>query len=480
MSKFNKSVTTSRTKNLAGGDAFSMRPELELSHAVLSSFLKDEYYEKGDARAARIEGLVAQISKKEPKFIAQLAKVARSEYHLRSVTTVLLGALSKEHKGDDLTKRAIVASTERVDDLTELASYVGTPMPKQVKRGIRNALYKFGRYQLAKYRGEGKDMSLVDLFNLVHPKAQHATEDQQAAWKDLMEGNLVSKDTWEVEVSAAKDETGRKEAFEKLVLEGKMGYMALLRNLNNLIKYGVDEKVIDAAVKKLSDPEEVRKSKQLPFRFYTAFQNVTGNRKLSDAISDAMDIAVENVPKFDGKMLIAVDTSGSMSSGGDGTTPLQKASIFAAAMIKANDADVILYDTKIKELPISSRSTIMDLSNKIMTGALGGGTQTSLVFAHAVAAKADYDRIVILSDNESWREGYGGVSSIQSTYEAYRKHRSADPYIFAIDIAGYGTTDLQKSSKIFHLTGWSERMLDFMAVAEQGETLLDHIRSIEI
>lgn len=475
--RFNTGIAVVRATNVAGGKAFSMKPDLELAHAVLASFLKDEFYEKGDKRAERIATLAEQIALKEPKFVAQLAKVARSEYHLRSVTTVLLGTLAKAHRGDDLVKRAIVASTERVDDLTELAAFSGTPMPKQVKRGIRNAILKFNRFQLAKYRGEGKTVSLVDLFNLTHPKAQHATEEQQSAWKDLMEGNLVSKDTWEVEVSRAKDEEGRKEAFEKLILENKMGYMALLRNLNNLIKYGVSEAVIDAAVAKLSNPEEVAKSKQLPFRFYTAFEHVKGNRKLSNAISDAMDLSVANVPSFAGKMLIAIDTSGSMSSGGDGTTPLQKAAIFAAAMIKANDADVVLYDTSISELPTSSRSTVMDLANKIMTNARGGGTATSIVFDWASKAVNKYDRVMILSDQESWADYSGNVSS---SYEAYKKATSCDPFVFAIDIQGYGTMDLQKSSKVFHLTGWSERLLDFVGVAEQGDTLLKHIRSIEI
>ncbi len=479
MSKFNGQAASTRTTNLAGGKAFSMRPELELTHAVLSSFLKDEFYEAGDARATRISNLVSQIAEKDPLFVAQLAKVARSEYHLRSVTTVLLGALAKAHRGDDLIKRAIVASTERVDDLTELAAYVGKPMPKQIKRGIRNALLKFSRYQLAKYRGEGKSVSLVDLFNLVHPKVIHASPEQQVAWKDLIEGNLVSTDTWEVEVSAGKTDEDRKKAFESLILEGKMGYMAMLRNLNNLIKYNVGDGVIELVAKRLSDPEEVAKSKQLPFRFYTAFQNVKGNRVLSDAISDAMDLSVANVPKFDGNMLIAIDTSGSMSSGIATETPLQKAALFAAALIRANNADVVLYDTQIQELSVSGRSTVLDLANKIITNAHGGGTETSLVFSYAINSKKNYDRIVIISDNESWSEGYRD-ESVQGAYEVYKNHKGADPYVFAIDIQGYGTTDLQKSSHVFHLTGWSERMFDFMNVAEQGETLLDHIRTVEI
>lgn len=486
MSRFNNTVPTTRVTNTAGGKAFSMNAHLELVHAVLSSFLKDEYYESGDDRAKRISALAATIAEKEPKFIAQLAKVARSEYHLRSVTSVLLGTLAKTHRGDDLTKRAIVASTERVDDLTELAAYVGTPMPKQVKRGIRNAILKFSPKQLAKYKGEGKSISLVDLFNLVHPKAQHATPAQAKAWEKLMNGKLKSTGTWESTLSEVgksvtpeEKEKAKKEAWEGLMADDNLGYMALIRNLNNLIKSDVSEETIDAAVKKLTDPEEVRKSKLLPFRFYTAYQNVKGNRKLADAISDAMDISVENVPKFDGKMLIALDSSGSMTTGAD--PAIKKGAVFAAALMRANDADVILYDTAIHEVTVSSRSTVLDFAEKLVQSARGGGTQTSLVFGYANQKRKKYDRIVIISDNESWVESsWGGRGSVQSAYEQYKTNTGENPWVYAIDIQGYGTTDLQKSSRVFHLTGWSERLLDFIAAAEQGDSIIEHIRSVEI
>ncbi len=460
-------------RNIAGGKAFSLRPELELVHAVLTTFLKDEFYESGTDRTQRIFDLVYKISKKDPVFVAKLAVFARKEFHLRSVTTVLLAALSKAHKGDDLVKRAIVAATERVDDLTELAALVGTPMPKQVKRGIRNALLKFSGHQLAKYKGKGKKVSLVDLFNLVHPKAQHATDEQQKAWSALINGTLVSNDTWESEVSGATDEAGRKEAFEMLIKKGKMGYMAMLRNLNNFIKYKVDDFTMDMVVMKLTNAGEVAISKQLPFRFYTAYENVKGNRRLSDAISDALDLSMVNVPIFEGKMLVAVDASGSMV----GST-IRNAAILAAALARSNNADLILYDEQVKELSVSSRTPVMDISNKIIESAMGGGTQTSLVFKHALNGQ-EYKRIVILSDNQSWQESYSD-SSVQAAYEAYKKQTGFDPYVYAIDIQGYGTMDMQKSPRVFHIAGWTEKILDVMRYSEEGDLILTRINAIEL
>lgn len=467
MSKFNKRVSERKTVNKAGGFAYKFNVEQELIHAVLTTFLEDKYYESGGERVDRIKDLIA---KNKPEFVANLAIIARKEFNLRSVSHLLIGELSQIHKGDSLVGETLKEIAIRPDDLTEILAYVGTPVPKQIKRGARNALLKFDRYQLAKYKGEGKGVSLVDLFNMVHPKVKHADKEQKKAWKDLMTGKLVSFDTWETELSNAKDDAARKKALESLIAEDKMGYMALLRNLNNLIKYGVSAKTEKAAIAKLTDPEEIKKSKQLPFRFTTAFDNVVGNTAFSNAISEAMDIAVGNTPELKGDILIAVDSSGSMKMGDN--SAIKKASIFAATLLKANPrAEVILYDTAVKQLAMSSRTPVIDLAKKIEDNAMGGGTQTSLVFEFAHKSGKKYSRIIILSDNESWNE-----HSVQAVYKEYTKRSGNDPFVYAIDIQGYGTKDVT-GNKVFHLTGWSDRLLDFVGQAEKGESLVEYVRN---
>jgi len=472
MSRFNTKVDNTTT-NKAGGKAFKMNAEQELLHAVLTTFLDDKYYESGDNRLTRIQGLVAKC---DPVFVANLAYVSRIEFNLRSVSTVLLGELAKIHKGDDLVMRAIKNTVTRVDDLTELASYLECKLPKQVKRGIRRALYKFSPYKLAKYRGEKKEVKLVDIFNMVHPKPQFATEEQQKAWKDLIEGNLKSTGkTWEAVISSSNAEN-KKDNWEKLILENKMGYMALLRNLNNLIKNDVSQEVLNKAIAKLTDREEVKRSKQLPFRFVTAYDNVSGNRQLTDAISVAMDYAVDNTPELNGSTLIAIDCSGSMSG-----RPMEIASIFGSTLAKANvNADLILYDTSVYEFAFSSRMPVIDLAKKIQSEARGGGTNTSLVFAYAEDKRKEYDRIIIISDNESWADSYGWYGregGTQAQYNQYKNIMKIDPYVYAIDIEGYGTKDIS-SQRVIHLTGWSDRLLDFIGIYEKGGSMVEYIKSI--
>jgi hypothetical protein len=470
MGKFSKKVPAVKTQNLAGGFAYKLDHKTELVSAVLTTFLDDKFYEKGTDRQARIIDLVTKVP---AQFVANLAIVARTEFNMRSVSTLLLGEIAKTHKGDSLVKDTIVRAGTRVDDLTELVAYVGSPLPKQVKRGVRNALLKFNRYQLAKYKGEGNEVSLVDVFNMVHPKVQHANEEQAKAWEDLMKGELKSFDTWETEISNSKEEE-RKGIWEKLVSTDKLGYMALLRNLNNLLKHKVSEETIDKVVAKLTDREEVKRSKQLPFRFTTAYENVSGNRKLSNAISDAMDAAVDNCPEFTGRTLIAIDSSGSM-----GGNAIEKASIFGATLFKRHpNADLIMYDTSIKELNLTDRMSVIALSTLLKNNLMGGGTNTSLVFEYATK-KGVYDRIIVVSDNESWQDSnsWQSTTGTQAAYNEYKK-TTADPFVFLMDVQGYGTKDVN-SEKVSYIAGWSDRILDFMSMKEKDGGLVKYIESFK-
>lgn len=463
MSRFNTKVSLrTNAVNIAGGEAFALSPELELVHAVIATFLKDEFYEGANQRIDRIKKLVNMV---DPIFVAKLALFARQKMHLRSVSHLLVGELAKIHRGDDLIKRAIVAVSERADDMSEIAAVMGLPMPKQGKRGIRNALLKFDRYALAKYKGDGKQFSIRNLIRLTRPKVQYATAEQAQAWSDLIMQKSMTADTWESSISGAEasEKTGE---WERLLKENKLGYMALLRNLNNLIKNNVSGEVIDLAVKKLTDKEEVDKSKLLPFRFLSAYSAVSGNRKLVDAVSEAMDLAVSNVPVLTGKTLIAVDTSGSMS--GD---PITKAAPLAAALAKSNDADLIQYNTEVTEMRINSKTPVIDIAEKIKRDARGGGTATNVVFEWAQKNGKKYDRIIILSDNESWSG---------SAFNAYKKYRTvADPFVHAIDVQGYGTVDL-KGHKVFHSAGWSDKVLDMIAMNEKGVGLIAQIEELVV
>lgn len=444
---FNKTKPSTKTTNFAGGDARSVNAETELYFAVASTFTKDAFYESSDKRLERIQYLV---SKCDDKFVAQLAIWNRTKGNMRSSSVTLLGELFK--KGSKYARMATIESVQRPDDLTELVAYVGG-ITAQMKRAVRRCLFKFDRYQLSKYQMKSRGVSLVDLFNLVHPNPKFATDEQKEAWKDLIEGNLKVEGTVEKILSASKEDSeDRAENLEKLVREKKMGYMAMLRNLNKMSGLSVEAKTM--VCEYISNPTAVRNSKQLPFRFISAMDEVS-DKDFLGAIEKALEISCENIPKIDGKTLVALDISGSMSG-----LPIKVGSVIAAALAKSNNADVIAFDTSVKEHKIIPGTPLLAIVNQIRAD--GGGTETGLVFQYA---QKKYDTIFVVSDNESW------VSSAQYTYRTY----SQGVKTYCIDVNGYGTVDIVGNS-VFHISGWSNSMFEFITTGV--DTVISEIKSL--
>jgi hypothetical protein len=463
MSKFN-TIKTNKTTNYGGGVAYKHSPEMELVVSVLTTFLEDKFYESGDERIERIKELVKKVS---PEFVAKLAIMARKEFYLRSVVHLLVGELSRNHRGDSLVRKTIVKTTERPDDLIEIVAYLDKPLPNQVKKGIREALKKFDAYQLAKYRLENHQTKLVDLFNLVHPKP--INKEQEKVWKDLIYGNLKNTETWEARLSSGEDKA---RVWRELVLEEKIGYMALLRNLRNIDEQA-DEETKQKACMIIANRERVKLSKQLPFRFYNAYENVN-NQDMLEAISVALDYSLENVPVFDGKTLIAVDVSGSMKG-----KPAKIASLFAGALMKTSNCDVVLYNSNIEQFKFLRSEPVLTIAQRIQNE-VGGGTNTGLVFEWIQENDKQYDRIIILSDNESWEETkYYGLRGTQEVFKNYKNQTNQNPFIYAIDIQGYGTKDI-KGDRVFHVAGWSEKIFDFIKWIEKENQLVDFVNSVEI
>jgi hypothetical protein len=206
MPRFNvKSSQESKTINLADGEAFQESPKLEFISILLTSFIKDKYYRCADDTIKRLIELTESIPDK--KFIAKTAIYARNEFGMRSVSHLVAGEVARLVKGQQWTKRFFDKVIHRVDDITETLAYYldryRKPIPNAMKKGLARAFDKFDAYQLAKYRGEGAAVSLVDAMNLVHPIP---TEKNEAALRMLVAGTLKSEGTWEARLTKAGQE----------------------------------------------------------------------------------------------------------------------------------------------------------------------------------------------------------------------------------------------------------------------------------
>ena len=472
--------------NRAGGKAFTTTEEYELASAICTSFTEDKAYETNTGRQERIRALIAKM----PLFAAKCAVFARQILGLRSISHSVLAEIAAVVKGQSWTKPAIIAGIRRPDDMTEILAYYmaeyGKPIPNSLRKALKEAFGKFNTYQLAKYRGEGNAVSLVDAVNIVHPRPTSRNQEALAA---LIAGELKNEETWESLLSAAGSDAGKKASvWMNLLLENKLPYFALLKNLRNIAEQAPT--ALPLALEKLVDEKAIKRSLVLPFRFATAYSQIEAASTLSysqrssilQAISQAVDVStVSNLDRLPGNTLVVLDTSGSMntmhvSAPGQKPNPERTAakigSLFAAALLKANPtADFMTFSSYAKYQSVARNQPVMTL-NKTISGMIdGGGTVMGDVFTKATKA---YDNIIILTDNESWKG-----SQPNTQLEVYKKRFSANPKIFSFDLAGYGTLQFPQEN-LFVLFGFSDRVLSLINfLITDKEALLTAIKNVD-
>ena len=481
MSKFNSVKEKNVTKNLAGGVAFKSSAKLEIASLLLTSFLTDKYYETADDTINRLTNLSNELDDKQ--FLAKASIYARDKYRMRSVSHVCSAIIAETVHGEEWLKRYYDKVIMRVDDMTETLSYFWRngkkPIPNSMKKGFSMAFGRFDEYQLAKYQAKNKELSLVDLMRLVHPKK---TDKNASGLEKLVKGTLVNTDTWEAKLSSVcnknmtdeqKQEAKRRNWAEFVNKdENKIEMFALIRNLRNIWSTG-DKAVQDRVCYLLTNPANIHRSKILPLRYATAYKELKSLEnadKLRGALSKAAEIALDNVPEFDGSTALLIDVSGSMHG-----QPAEVASIFGAALYKKNFADVILFDNSVRHINANPADSLFTIAKAMSL--CGGGTD----FGCAIRALKDkfYDRVIILSDMQSWI-GDGWTNSCQRYFNYYRKTVNPECKLYSFDLRGYGTLQMPERN-IYCLAGFSENTFDLMLKLDTGvSNLINEIESVII
>lgn len=484
MSKFNNQSVGTKTTNLAGGVSYSETPKLEFVSLLLTSFVEDQYYRTASNSLNKLKELINQIPDKE--FAAKALIYARNEFGMRSITHAGTVELIQAVKGEQWTKEAVNNVVRRVDDITEILAYqlatYNKPIPNALKRGLAKAFDKFDEYQLSKYRGEGKTVSLVDAVNLVHPKPSIKNSN---ALQKLVEGTLRNVDTWESKLTQAgqiaeteeEKEDLKANAWAELIASKKIGYFALLRNLRNIITQAPH--LTSIACNMLTDRSAIKKSLVLPFRYLTAINEIQSlpnaeARQVLTALNQAVDISCDNIPVFDGRTLIVIDYSGSMGNGMNSYRG--KGSLFASLMAKANDADIMIFGDDAAYVPYNPQDSVLTITENLMRhnhGWFGNSTDGEIRVGHGTnfnsiftRINGKYDRIVIFSDMQGLNTRYspmGAFNKYQSTY--------GTTHLYSFDLAGYGSLEFPQKN-VYALAGFSEKIFDVMKLLEKDRNAL--------
>jgi hypothetical protein len=384
--KFNlRSLFTPRT--FEGAPAVRPVSDLAALRRTVGSCLlwEDEFYEDGVAIAQRVAELAARV---DPAALAALAVEARMRMKLRHAPLWLLVALMKA----DTARKVDVAGTvaevvRRADEMGELIALYWKdgrrPLPAAMKRGLARAFGKFDAYQLAKY--DRKDaVRLKDVLRLVHPKP--ADEAQAALWKQVVDGTLAPPDTWEVALSGGAD---KKETFERLIRENRLGYLALLRNLRNMERAGADPALVRDAIVARRGAQSV-----LPFRYVAAARAAP---QFEPALDEALCAAVEAMPVLPGRTIVLVDVSGSMAWPLSKRSDLRRIDAAAAlASIVHGQLRVFTFSDRVVEVPPRRGMAGVDAVIRSQPH-----HATYLGDAVAQMNRLPHDRLIVITDEQS-------------------------------------------------------------------------------
>lgn len=468
-----KAAQAPNTVTYEGTPAKRLTDMQALQRAMASCLLwEDQFYEDGELIADRIKRLTLSI---DPTQAAEIAVQARNQYKLRHAPLWVARWLASGTKA----QKAVVANLlsriiQRPDELTEfLALYWKdgkTPLAASVKRGLATAFTKFNAYSLAKYNRDDA-IKLRDVLFMVHAKPKDA--EQAATWRQLAEGTLPVSDTWEVALSSGADKCA---TWTRLLSEGKLGALALLRNLRNMQSAKVPDTLICEAL------STVNVERVLPFRFIAAARYAP---HLEPDLERAMFRCLTDAPKLSGRTAIVVDTSPSMwMAKVSAKSEMDRFDAAAALAILCREVcesvRVYAFNERAHEVPSRRGFALRDALAQTKGQASCGGLAVQMANEHG------YDRIIVLTDGE-WH--YMDQAQVPSSFSYQGRNFPVSPSAqwrlnggytagpahqvspaplgdkaYLINVAA--NRNAIGSGKWTMLDGWSEAIVDYIQASE--------------
>src|SRR5258708_258183 len=505
--KFNLKRTNAanQTVNYGGEKAFILTPQVELYTAVATDALNDKCYTTAEEMLLRLRTLIA---KNDPGFVAKLAVYARENMYLRSVPLVLAVELAKQHSGNGVVGKLVNRVVQRADEITELLAYYSlanerkdikklNKLSKQLQKGLAEAFNKFDEYQFAKYNREAS-VKLKDALFLVHPKAKD--EAQQVLFDKIVKDELLAPYTWEVELSALGQKKydslelkqgALRDKWEELIFSNKMGYMAVLRNLRNILEAEVSKEALNKVCDYLGNAQAVAKSKQLPFRFLSAYRELKDLKngrvsKVLDALEEAVLVSAENIAGYDEntKVVIAADVSGSMQKSISERSKVQSYDIglMLAMLLQSRCENVItgMFGDTWKVVNVPKKNILANVQEFYRReGEVGYSTNGYLVVKDLLQRKKVVDKIMLFTDCQLWNSNNSGENI--ATLWAQYKQLAPGAKLYLFDLAGYGNTPLNvMRDDVYLIAGWSDKIFNVLSAVENGMDAVAMIDSIEL
>ncbi len=477
------------TVNEAGGKAYSLSDKAALAQLAMTGCFNGTYYVSEKDQLKQVLDLANKV---DPTFVAKLAVYARQRGLMKDMPAVLAAVIAG--KNTELLNQIfpkVIDNPKMLRNFVQIIRSGATgrkSLGTRPKKLIQDYLNSLNDDQLFK-ADVGNDPSLQDIIKLVHPKPSN--KQRSALYGYLLDKEYNKRDLCKL----AKEYEAFKKDMKGEIPEVPFQMLTALpltpdhwkqiaenatwtqtrMNLNTFERHGVfaDQKLTNAICDRLQDAGQIKKAKAFPYQLFTAFQNVDAKvpAKVSLALQKAADAALENIPEFNGKVYVMVDTSGSMGSAVTGnrgsvttkTRCVDVAALVASAILRKNpEAEIVPFDTQVHQHRLNPLDSIMTNAQTLARFG-GGGTNCSEALAYVNRKNGKGDLVIYVSDNESWVDS--GHYRATATMTEWNKFKSRNPNakLVCIDIQPNTTTQAHDREDILNVGGFSDQVFDVIA-----------------
>ncbi|CAN5356996.1 TROVE domain-containing protein [soil metagenome] len=480
----------SNALNEAGAPAFALAPKHALAQYAVTGCLNSTFYASATSQLDEALSLANAV---DPEFVAKAAIYCRTRGYMKDMPALLCASLASRDT-------ALLAKIfDRViNDGKMLRNFVqivrsGVTGRKSLGSAPKRLVQRWfeQRDDAQVFRASvGQTPSLADVIKMVHPHPAEASREALYGWLIGRPHNAEALPALVRQFEAFKrgdSKVAPEVPFQMLTaleldrtawqsIAAQAPWQMTRMNLNTFARHGVyeDKDLVRQIANRLRDPQKVRRARCFPYHLLTAFHSASKAvpEAVRNALQDAMEIATENVPKVEGRVVVCPDVSGSMQSPVTGhrigattaTRCIDVAALVAAAVLRKNqEAEVLAFSDDVVRCSLNPRDSVMTNAQKLAS-LPSGGTNCSAPLRHLNKHREQADLVIFVSDNMSWMDTSGGGRST-ATMAEWSAFRARNPRarLACIDIQPYGSTQAKERSDILNIGGFSDAVFEIIA-----------------
>lgn len=490
--------------NEAGGTAYQLSPKQALAqYAATGCFSHTFYADAGE----QLDKVLELTKNADAEFVAKVAVYAREKGFMKDMPALLVAVLSTKDK--TLFERVfprVIDNGKMLRNFVQImrSGAVGRKsLGSLPKRLVREWFETRDANQIFK-QSVGQTPSFADVLKMVHPKPSDA--EHEAIYGYFIGREIDADKLPEIVKSFERFKNGDaleipQVPFQMLTalpistnewtaIARNAAWQMTRMNLNTFERHGVfeDAEMVELIANRLRNREAIRKARVFPYQLLTAYtaasQNTAIPREITEALQDAMEIAIENVPEIDGKVYVFPDVSGSMSSPATGYRKgatsnvrcIDVAALVAASILRKNPtAEVLPFEQSVVKLGLNPRDSVMTNAQKLAAVG-GGGTNCSAPLYSLNAKRASGDLVIYVSDNESWMDSNRSYNRGTATMEQWNefKSRNAGAKLVCIDIQPNEHTQASERADILNVGGFSDQVFTLVSEFAGGTLNAEH------